>query len=63
MSYFQTSGGEEFLLASVVLVDPLVGDIDRGYYNVHLSGGQHVSLKELDISRDSFISLWKSIAT
>ena len=58
--YFETSGGEEFLLTAVVLVDPITGSSGREYYNAHLSGGQHVTLKEVDQSRASFITAWKA---
>ena len=58
--YYETSDGEEFLLTSVILVDPTTGGTGREYYNVHLSGGQHITIKELDKTRASFITEWKA---
>ena len=58
--YYETDGGEEFILTSVILVDPITGSAGREYYNVHLSGGQHVTIKDAVKPRASFIVDWKS---
>lgn len=50
---FTTQDNESIVLEFVVMVDNL--DADNTYYNVHLAGGQHVTIKESFKSRASFI--------
>jgi len=59
--FFDTEDGETVKLNSVIMVEPVQGNNGRGFYNVHLIGGQHVTIKESHKPRADFIAEWKTI--
>lgn len=57
--HFDTEDGETILLAAIIMVEPVQGEEGREFYNVHLQGGQHVTIKESFEPRASFVTMWK----
>mgnify|MGYP001821208585 CR=1 FL=1 len=57
--YFTAQDGEIVKVSAVVSVGPLVGNNGGQYYNIHLYGGQHITIKEIYFPRDSFLTAWQ----
>ncbi len=58
--YFIDEDGDELILTSVIKIDAEYGNTGRKSYAIHLSGGQHITVKESFKTRASFIVDWKA---
>jgi|GEM_PF-6705684 len=60
MTTFTAEDGEIILVTAVVVIEPLQGDVGREYYEIGLSGGQHITIKESFKARATFVSDWQA---
>jgi hypothetical protein len=58
MIFFDTEDGDTFAIDAIVLLGSVIGDGVKSYYNVHLAGGTHISIRESHKSRESLKTEW-----
>lgn len=58
--FFDTQDGETFIIDDIVLIGSVVSNGAGSYYDIYLSGGLHLSIKESYKTRNSLISDWES---
>lgn len=58
--YFETIDNELVIMSSVIMVGSIVSQGSESYYSIHLTGGQHVNIREASTSRADFITTWKA---
>lgn len=57
--FFETNVGD-FRYDMVVYIEHIQGNKGREYYNIHLTGGQHVTMLESDTPRAELVAEWKT---